>query len=205
MAAPENRTRRCDRARVAADHCPARCRLAVRACRRDHAGWPGVSRVFHGGLRLAPRGGDRAGQRRADAASIRISPATCCITTGCRTCSAACSIDLPAAWASLDELLLIRSIAIDLFFVAFLYGMVRLFRVRPWAAATRRGVRHPLDQFRRALCPVRLLVEERPNQRGEGTSTSTRSAAGISRAFRSMACSACSSISRITSSATRSA
>lgn len=40
-----------------------------------------------------------------------------------------------AAWASLDELLLIRSIAIDLFFVAFLYGMVRLFRVRPWAAA----------------------------------------------------------------------
>lgn len=40
-----------------------------------------------------------------------------------------------SAWASLDELLLIRSIAIDLFFVAFLYGMVRLFRVRPWAAA----------------------------------------------------------------------
>jgi hypothetical protein len=40
-----------------------------------------------------------------------------------------------AAWASLDELLLIRSIAIDLFLVAFLYGMTRLFRVRPWAAA----------------------------------------------------------------------
>lgn len=40
-----------------------------------------------------------------------------------------------AAWASLDELLLIRSIAMDLFFVAFLYGMTRLFRVRPWAAA----------------------------------------------------------------------
>ena len=39
------------------------------------------------------------------------------------------------AWASLDELLLIHSIAIDLFFVAFLYGTVRLFRVRPWAAA----------------------------------------------------------------------
>lgn len=39
------------------------------------------------------------------------------------------------AWASLDELLLIHSIAIDLFFVAFLYGMARLFRVRPWAAA----------------------------------------------------------------------
>lgn len=38
-------------------------------------------------------------------------------------------------WASLDELLLMRSIAIDLFFVAFLYGMARLFRVRPWAAA----------------------------------------------------------------------
>ncbi|HEX8028218.1 MAG TPA: hypothetical protein VF491_07155, partial [Vicinamibacterales bacterium] len=40
-----------------------------------------------------------------------------------------------AAWASLDELLLIRSIAIDLFFVTFLYGMVRVFRVKPWAAA----------------------------------------------------------------------
>jgi hypothetical protein len=40
-----------------------------------------------------------------------------------------------AAWASLDELLLLHSIAIDLFFVAFLYGTVRLFRVRPWAAA----------------------------------------------------------------------
>ena len=39
------------------------------------------------------------------------------------------------AWASLDELLLIRSIAIDFFFVTFLYGAVRLFRVRPWAAA----------------------------------------------------------------------
>ena len=39
------------------------------------------------------------------------------------------------AWASLDELLLIRSISIDLFFVTFLYGVVRLFRVRPWAAA----------------------------------------------------------------------
>jgi hypothetical protein len=42
---------------------------------------------------------------------------------------------LAGAWASLDELLLIRSIAIDLFFVAFLYGTVRSFRVRPWAAA----------------------------------------------------------------------
>ena len=40
------------------------------------------------------------------------------------------------SWASLDELLLIRSIAIDLFFVAFLYGVVRLFRVKPWAAAS---------------------------------------------------------------------
>lgn len=39
------------------------------------------------------------------------------------------------AWASLDELLLIRSIAINVFFVTFLYGMVRVFRVRPWAAA----------------------------------------------------------------------
>jgi hypothetical protein len=39
------------------------------------------------------------------------------------------------AWASLDELLLIRSISIDLFFVTFLYGVVRLFRVKPWAAA----------------------------------------------------------------------
>jgi len=40
-----------------------------------------------------------------------------------------------AAWATLDELLLIRSIAIDLFFVGFLYGTSRSFRVRPWAAA----------------------------------------------------------------------
>ena len=39
------------------------------------------------------------------------------------------------SWASLDELLLIRSIAIDLFFVTFLYGMVRVFRVKPRAAA----------------------------------------------------------------------
>jgi hypothetical protein len=39
------------------------------------------------------------------------------------------------AWAPLDQLLLIRSIAIDLFFVTFLYGMVRAFRVRPSAAA----------------------------------------------------------------------
>ena len=40
------------------------------------------------------------------------------------------------AWAALDELLLIRSISIDLFFVTFLYGVVRLFRVKPWAAAS---------------------------------------------------------------------
>lgn len=40
-----------------------------------------------------------------------------------------------AAWATLDELLLIRSISIDAMFIAFLYGMTRAFRVRPWAAA----------------------------------------------------------------------
>ncbi len=40
-----------------------------------------------------------------------------------------------AAWATLDQLLLIHSIAIDAFLVTFLYGMVRLFGVRPWAAA----------------------------------------------------------------------
>ena len=39
------------------------------------------------------------------------------------------------AWATLDELLLIRSISIDAALVAFLYGMVRTFTVRPWAAA----------------------------------------------------------------------
>jgi hypothetical protein len=39
------------------------------------------------------------------------------------------------AWASLDELLLIRSLTIDAFFVTFLYGMVRMFRVRAMAAA----------------------------------------------------------------------
>lgn len=40
-----------------------------------------------------------------------------------------------AAWASLDELLLVRSVFIDGFFVAFLYGTVRLCGVRPWASA----------------------------------------------------------------------
>jgi hypothetical protein len=40
-----------------------------------------------------------------------------------------------AAWATLDELLLIRSISIDAMFIAFLYGMTRAFRVGPWAAA----------------------------------------------------------------------
>jgi len=38
-------------------------------------------------------------------------------------------------WASLDELLLVRSVFIDAFFVALLYGTVRLFGVRPWASA----------------------------------------------------------------------
>lgn len=38
-------------------------------------------------------------------------------------------------WATLDELLLIRSISIDAMFIAFLYGMTRAFRVGPWAAA----------------------------------------------------------------------
>ncbi len=39
------------------------------------------------------------------------------------------------AWATLDELLLVRSVFIDAFFVALLYGTVRLFGVRPWASA----------------------------------------------------------------------
>ena len=39
------------------------------------------------------------------------------------------------AWATLDELLLIRSISIDAVLITFLYGMVRTFAVRPWAAA----------------------------------------------------------------------
>jgi hypothetical protein len=39
------------------------------------------------------------------------------------------------AWAPLDELLLMQSVAIDWCLVVFLYGMVRAFRVRPWAAA----------------------------------------------------------------------
>lgn len=42
---------------------------------------------------------------------------------------------IASAWATLDELLLIHSVAIDLFLVAFLYGMARTFRVRAWAAA----------------------------------------------------------------------
>ena len=40
-----------------------------------------------------------------------------------------------SGWAALDELLLIRSIAIDAALVAFLYGMVRAFAVRPAFAA----------------------------------------------------------------------
>ena len=39
------------------------------------------------------------------------------------------------AWATLDELLLIRSISIDAALITFLYGMVRTFGVRAWAAA----------------------------------------------------------------------
>ncbi len=39
------------------------------------------------------------------------------------------------AWATLDELLLVRSVFIDAFFVALLYGTVRMFGVRPWASA----------------------------------------------------------------------
>ncbi len=39
------------------------------------------------------------------------------------------------AWATLDELLLIRSVWIDAVLIAFLYGMGRAFSVRPWAAA----------------------------------------------------------------------
>jgi hypothetical protein len=39
-------------------------------------------------------------------------------------------------WATLDELLLIRSISIDAVLMTFLYGMVRTFGVRPWASAT---------------------------------------------------------------------
>ena len=39
------------------------------------------------------------------------------------------------AWATLDELLLIRSVSIDAVLITFLYGMVRTFGVRPWAAA----------------------------------------------------------------------
>src|SRR5688572_10913399 len=40
------------------------------------------------------------------------------------------------SWATLDELLLIRSISIDAMLIGFLYGMVRTFAVRPWAAAS---------------------------------------------------------------------
>lgn len=43
-------------------------------------------------------------------------------------------------WAALDELLLVRSVFIDAFFVAFLYGTVRLFGVRPWASAAGVGL-----------------------------------------------------------------
>ena len=106
------------------------------------------------------------------------------------------------AWATLDELLLIRSIAIDLFFVAFLYGIVAAVPRAAMGGGERRRVRDPVDELRRALCAVRFLVARMCRSARSGTSTSTRSAAGISRAFRSTACSGCSSISRITSSAT---
>ena len=39
------------------------------------------------------------------------------------------------AWASLDELLLIRSVSIDAALIAFLYGLARTFAVGAWAAA----------------------------------------------------------------------
>ena len=71
------------------------------------------------------------------------------------------------AWATLDELLLIRSIAIDLFFVAFLYGIGAAVPRPAVGGSGGRGIRHPLDEFRRAVCPVRFLVEERADRRGE--------------------------------------
>jgi hypothetical protein len=40
-----------------------------------------------------------------------------------------------SGWATLDQLLTIQSIWIDAMLIAFLYGMTRAFRVRPWAAA----------------------------------------------------------------------
>lgn len=42
---------------------------------------------------------------------------------------------LAQSWATLDELLLVRSVSIDAVLIAFLYGMGRTFGVRPWAAA----------------------------------------------------------------------
>ena len=39
------------------------------------------------------------------------------------------------AWLSLDALLITGTVLVDACFVAFLYGVVRMFRVRPWAAA----------------------------------------------------------------------
>ena len=52
-------------------------------------------------------------------------------------------------WATLDELLLIRSISIDAALVAFLYGMVRTFSVRS-ASAADRPLRRDLDVARSA-------------------------------------------------------
>jgi hypothetical protein len=52
-------------------------------------------------------------------------------------------------WATLDELLLIRSVSIDAVLIAFLYGMVRAFGVRS-ASAADRPLRRDLDVARSA-------------------------------------------------------
>ena len=70
-------------------------------------------------------------------------------------------------WATLDELLLIRSVSIDAVLIAFLYGMGRTFGVRAVGRGRRRGVRGPGVELRRALCALRFRAEQRAPGGGE--------------------------------------
>ena len=74
------------------------------------------------------------------------------------TCSTAVQDRFAEAWATLDELLPARSVFIHaFFFVALLYGTVRMFGVRPWASAAGVAFVHRVIQLRRSVRDVLLL------------------------------------------------
>ena len=131
------------------------------------AGRPGLSRLLHGRLRVAPGRGDRARQGRRRCRSIRISPATRCITTGCRTCCrravSICRRVGDARRAAADSLDLDRCCSSSRSSTAW----CALFRVRPWAAAAGVAFVVLAIEFRRAVCAVRFLAQERAARRGE--------------------------------------